>query len=443
YSSMPPLSRCAYFDMDDVVLYANSNFSDSLINGINYLTSNFGNDTTTGLQLFVNFADKNGVIMSPYPPFFSYSENGWTDANIRDSYQRKLLVNPFFMGSTQSTANKHFILCSSSGSNIRYVPFFSSLNSYKNWITGNGNYYRFESGYTGGDITINPDADYSEIINAIKSAMLQSIESGKNISEALSAMQSAFISTLDKINGTLGDISDNTAAMNEWLEKIYQKLSEIYNTDDDNDSAFDLLFSGLRSMTVLMELYDTHMDDRFLRLEALLYSYFSSASENLEESKGFLENISHKLDDIYKKLKQILFVESADLAWDILSKLFDSINDWIKNKFSEFGILAAASTVGDVMKTKFPFSIPWDIYAILLMFDAPPKPPVISLHFEFPFIEFEWDYEYVMDDKAWSDLAMVCRFFLTIGYEITLIHLTQKLYAAGLFDTPSIGRKKH
>ncbi|MBD5532833.1 MAG: hypothetical protein HDQ98_11680 [Lachnospiraceae bacterium] len=436
-------------DASDFVFYrGNGGFNDSFMNQISYLTSVFGQDNGTGSLnlLHLNLVSSDGVGLSVAQSRYdgAYMDSGLTTTGrsfIGDDGTCDIMY-PF--GAVGAFFNDQFFLVRGSKTDAApYVPIFSNLNAYKDWVTGNGNYYRFESGYTGGDITINPDADYSEIINAIRSAMLQSIESGKNISEALSAMQKSFTLALAKINGTLGDISDNTAAMNEWLEKIYQKLSEIYNTDDDNDSAFDLLFSGLRSMTVLMELYDTHMDDRFLKLEALLYSYFSSASENLEESKGFLENISDKLDDIYKKLKAILFVESADLAFDILSKLFDSIYDWIENKFTDFGLLAGAATVGEIMKTKFPFSIPWDIYSILLMFNAPPKPPVISLHFEFPFIDFEWDYEYVMDDKAWSDLAFVCRFFLTIGYEITLIHLTQKLYAAGLFDIPSVGRKKH
>lgn len=431
-----------YIDLSDTVYV--DHFNESFINGVTYISNSFGNETTTPLLTGSGWIlTQNGVVT--YPTQYVLKDGVWTSSfNFGHKNYYSFVLNPFYTDVVNySSYTDYYVMVASSDSGIHYVPIFKSAAAYSDYVTGNGNYYRFDSGYTGGDVTINPDADYSEITDAIKDAMLAAISSGKSVSNALSDMQKAFTSSLDKINGTLGDISDNTAEMNEWLEKIYQKLSEIYNTDDDNDSAFDLLFSGLRSMTVLMELYDTHMDDRFLQLEALLYAYFSSASENLEESKGFLENIYDKLDDIYKKLKQILFVESADLAWDILSKLFDSINDWIKNKFTDFGILAAASTVGDVMKTKFPFSIPWDIYAILLMFDAPPKPPVISLHFEFPFIEFEWDYEYVMNDKAWSDLATVCRFFLTIGYEITLIHLTQKLYMAGLFDTPSIGRKKH
>lgn len=255
---------------------------------------------------------------------------------------------------------------------VSFVPVFKNQTAFISWMTGQGNYYRFNTGYSGGDITVNPDADYSALSGAIADALKQGIANGETMSSLLSRMQSAFSKKLDEINNSLGDISDNTSETNSWLEKIY-----------------DLLV---------------------------------------------------KID---KKVSGILIADTVDTAIDLFTKVWDAITDWIEGKLQILDVISEASQITEIIKKKFPFSIPWDIYSILLMFDAPAKPPVIHLHFEFPMLDdYVWDYEYTMDDAAWANLAAFCRFFLTVGYEITLIHWTQKLYASGLFDIPTVTKKK-
>ncbi len=110
-----------------------------------------------------------------------------------------------------------------------FIPVFQNLNAYKSWITGQGNYYRFHSGYTGGDITINPNVDYDQITTAIQNAMRQSTENGDSFETMLSQMQAAFSNALAEISGTLNEIGGNTAESNSWLKKIYEKLSDLYD----------------------------------------------------------------------------------------------------------------------------------------------------------------------------------------------------------------------
>lgn len=375
-----------------------------------------------------------------------------------------VLLQPY--GSSSSPFGIMFRGCNTDAP--AYVPVFKNINAYRSWITGQGNYYKFDSGYTGGDITINPDADYSQITNAIQNAMQQAVQSGKNMTDALSDMQKAFTTALNKLNGTLEDIEDNTNAANEWLEKIYNKLVEVYGEDaadtwlemnenldriyeklneiysEDESAAFNILIDSVRgTRNLLLLFYDRNHDD-IEHFELVFEAVLSGVVGKLEESNTWLEKIYNRVDDIYGKVKAILFVDTVDAAFDIFSKVWDSITEWIENKYEVLGIMTEAAQVGNVMKTKFPFSIPWDVYAILMMFDAPAKPPVISLHWEMPFLgeDYAFDYEYTMDEQMWINLSAVCRFFLIVSYDITLIHLTQKLYAAGLFDIPSIGRKK-
>lgn len=110
-----------------------------------------------------------------------------------------------------------------------FIPVFKSINAYKTWITGQADYYRFTSYYSGGDITVNPNVDYNQITTAVQNAMRQSTENGDSFESMLSQMQAAFSKTLAELSGTLDEIGGNTAESNSWLEKIYEKLSDLYD----------------------------------------------------------------------------------------------------------------------------------------------------------------------------------------------------------------------
>lgn len=154
--------------------------------------------------------------------YISYPENGM--GNYIYQYPFNSVSSAGFH---HSNLNKHppFILVRGCNTDApAFVPLFRNVNVYKDWITGQGSYYKFDSGYTGGDITINPNADYSAITDAIADVMKQSIANGDTMSTMLSHMQAAFSKTLAEISGTLGDIGDNTAETNSWLEKIFGLL---------------------------------------------------------------------------------------------------------------------------------------------------------------------------------------------------------------------------
>lgn len=364
-----------YVDLSDVSFHFNSAaFSDTIVNGFSYLTTTFGHDTTTNpaRNVYTYFVDRTGINTSP--AWYWHNGNKWTlstDTGAYGTFKQKPfrgVYNPFFVYQLPSTGNNfnYFIPVASSKSEIGYIPIFRNANAYKDWVTGNGTYYRFNSGYTGGDLTFNPNADYGKLQDAIKDAVSQGVADGADMSALLSRMQTVFSQTLNEINGTLGDIEDNTNTANLWLEKIYNKLV-----------------------------------------------------------------------DIDKHVKGILTATAVDTAVNALSDFWNAITDWIDGVLDLLDIVTQAADIGNILKTKFPFSIPWDVYGILAMLYAPAKTPVLRLHFQFPmFDDWELDYEYIMDDQAWANFAFVCRFFLTINYEISLLHLTQKLYASGLFDIP-------
>lgn len=215
-----------YFDLSDTVFhYGSTQFSESELNSIAYLTSSFGNDSVTNVSWYLRYIDKNGVSIG-YDGWKWNVGNGWVTPTYKGFHAPMMAVlNPFYTGTYQSSSSsEYYVPVASSSSGIYYVPVFVNVNAYKDWITGQGSYYKFDSGYTGGDITINPNADYSAITDAIADVMKQSIANGDTMSTMLSHMQAAFSKTLAEISGTLDDIGDNTAETNSWLEKIFGLL---------------------------------------------------------------------------------------------------------------------------------------------------------------------------------------------------------------------------
>lgn len=220
------LSTPVYIDLSNIVFHINgSQFSEASLNSISYLTGNFGNDNNTVVNWILQFIDKNGV-NTGYDGWYWNVGNGWEKSSYNFKPPSHVLFNPFYLGSLPSSGGnyEYYVPVASSSSGIHYIPVFINANAYKDWITGQGSYYRFDSGYTGGDITINPNADYSAITDAIKASMMQGVAQGKKMSELLSGMQKAFTDTLNELNGTLGDIEDNTQQSNKWLQKIFELL---------------------------------------------------------------------------------------------------------------------------------------------------------------------------------------------------------------------------
>ncbi len=192
-----------------------------------------------------------------------------------------------------------------------FVPVFRDKLSFMEWITGNGSYYKFDSGYQGGSITINPDADYSKITDAIADVMKQSMANGDNMSTMLSRMQATFSKTLGEISGALGDIEDNTQETNNWLQKIFDLLEAqqkelqdyfassgeslddliglLSHTDDDGNrtSIYDLLGSFLLLFRVQQEDLQAYMADAqdFFKLFPFeLKSWISSARTDITDA---------------------------------------------------------------------------------------------------------------------------------------------------------------
>ena len=72
---------------------------------------------------------------------------------------------------------------------------------------------------------------------------------------------------------------------------------------------------------------------------------------------------------------------------------------------------------------KFPFSIPWDLKNMIVIFDSPPIPP----KFEFNISFFDDECPIVWDFAIFNELAEITRFFVLMGVIVGLILITRNL----------------
>lgn len=81
-----------------------------------------------------------------------------------------------------------------------------------------------------------------------------------------------------------------------------------------------------------------------------------------------------------------------------------------------------------IISTKFPFSLPWDVYHVLSLLNYQPRAPVISINEDFmglPF-QFEFDFSFLDPYIVWF------RWFIVVGYVMFLIMSVRKLMGGGV-----------
>lgn len=83
------------------------------------------------------------------------------------------------------------------------------------------------------------------------------------------------------------------------------------------------------------------------------------------------------------------------------------------------------SGIPDMLKKKFPFSLPWDLYALLLVLSDTPKTPVFKL----PFVIERYDFHetIVIDMTDYEEISIVSRFFFSLLFAYALMNWTVKI----------------
>ena len=81
-----------------------------------------------------------------------------------------------------------------------------------------------------------------------------------------------------------------------------------------------------------------------------------------------------------------------------------------------------------LFKTKFPFSLPWDLYCLFVGLYAEPVAPKFDIPFKFERLGI--DYTITIDISEYEEFANLSRMSLSVIFVIALILLSRKLIGA-------------
>lgn len=343
--------------------------------------------------------------------------------------------------------------------------YFSILYSRNKYNSGDLNMYRISSylysckteKYAGFDLYgINFDDDKT-IISDIKNNY-------SSLSpNSFGVLYPNYLDVSQSIYGDTYRLSSNfMVAPDDLYIKVYTSLANYQNSlagkvqrkyyytsnyyiDNYSDSSitseqFSNLLDKIDSIASVLanEEHENNYDEDALtrRLDALINAIWSSTGDISDDTGTLVEQNNKALkwyEKIYNKLCDIkgsLADDSISEPWnkEVTNLVKNTDNDATLNNFFT-SLSLTFSPVGESMKTKFPFSMPWDVYAVIVLLCAEPQTPKYTLPFKFD--TFGIDTELVVDCSHLSFLATVSRTMLTLLYILGLIRLTTKIIGKG------------
>lgn len=285
----------------------------------------------------------------------------------------------------------NFTLYSTTGENIRV--FISELAA-KNYSAGKRKVYFTKNyyNYVPEDLTVSIDdleksvADLEKIIEEL----LKKINDKTSESEIEDLLR-LILEQLRDQQGTGGgggggnvNVNVDMKETNNWLSKIYSKVSQIFD----------------KINTTIEDAEQTAMD-----------------------------KIQESLDEIIEQLKQIKGWTIADTIVDAADAVADWL-DFIKDLITDVdgGVTTISLVMEDaanLMKTKFPFCVPWDVYLLISFLAHEPVTPVFELPIRLE--RYGIDESITIDLSRFSGVSTLSRTLLTVIYCYGLLNLTMKI----------------
>lgn len=217
-----------------------------------------------------------------------------------------------------------------------------------------------------------------------------------------SQKQEIIDSKMDDILGSLGEIGDNTGQSNALLSSIKDILKTINN---HVVSISDYLIDTITNQGKLLTLFK---DFSFEKLLETIKDSGGSGGSIADSAVGTV--IGSFISDLLEKVMN--GDETAEDAVSILVTRF--------------------SKLVDISKTKFPFSLPWDVVVIFKTLSHEPETPVIDFPIKVASVGF--DYTIHIDMKDFESLSKMCRAFFAITFALILIKLTLLMINRGDLD---------
>lgn len=284
----------------------------------------------------------------------------------------------------------------------RRIRVFNTYGDFQNYTLGKRSVY-----YT------------SDYYNYVPEDLTTSIDDLQQTVDDLSGV-------IDKLLGQITDTTDES----EIEDLLKQILDELKNNQGGGGGGGG---SGGGDVNVDIDLSSTNT--LLSKILAKVTQIFDRMSETAEGAADTAHaKIQETLDEILVQIKKLKHWTMADTAVNAADAVADWL-DFIKGIFDDAengagsAVSALSSTMGDaanLMKTKFPFCIPWDVYLIIGFLAEEPQTPVFRLPIKLERLGIE---EYIeIDLKDFETVSSISRTLLTVLYCYGLLNLTMKVF---------------
>lgn len=297
---------------------------------------------------------------------------------------------------TDNVKGRNTFLCSLTGEKVRV---FVSEIAAQNYSVGNRKVYFTENyyNYVPEDLSVSID-DLQKTVDDLQKV-------------------------IDELLKQIG----NDTSEKEIMDLLKQILEELRNSGGGNGGG-----NGGGDVNIDIDLSATN--SLLSKVLAKVTQIFDKISETATGSVDAVNaKLQETLDEILDTLKSIRRWTIADTVFDGLDALADIasfLKDFLTAPAAAIG--TAASSLGDaadMLTDRFPFSIPWDMAALVTLLSAEPQAPVFKLPIVIESYGIE---EYIeIDMSQYEYLSTIMRGMLSIIYAYGILSMTTKVIDTG------------
>lgn len=453
---------------DNLYLISLTSFDGLVLKYLNTSSSSGYTDSHYDVYLY-----KNGAPVS-VPCFFNLSSNYYNgcDFNTTSEFFSYPITSSCF-GTYHSSRAINYMF-SSDG---RSLKVYTSVDNYSSYVQSHGvqNFYTsdtFNNYKTENDnsVTINKtvyeNTDYETInnneYNTINNTVNNYYETNgdiidtSNIENLIKDFQEQQAQRDEELINKEQEIIDKTEESieisketNNKLDQIYEILLQLYDKISPNGSGsgvgseFDMntLIDMLNNLQLSLDTYGQYdlaqIKDNTRDIvnalkssnpdsESILQDIYSTQLEILEIQKNAVEenkNFFQSVLDYLKKIYDAIVLNGIiDNVKDLLS-LDDelSVGAYIED------IMVETSELNQMVKVKFPTSIPWDVLALVRLLACEPQTPHFEIPVHFDLLGKKVEYEIVIDLEQFERVAIFGRGLLSILFSIWLLLITKRI----------------
>lgn len=302
---------------------------------------------------------------------------------------------------TENVKERNTFLCSLTGEKVRV---FVSEIAAQNYSVGNRKVYFTENyyNYVPEDLSVSID-DLQKTVDDLQKV-------------------------IDELLKQIGNDTSEKEIM-DLLKQILEELRNQQGSGGGNEGGGDVNIDiDLSTTNGLLSKILAKVTQIFDKLSETAGSAADTVHAKLQET----------LDEILAQIKKLKHWTIADTLIDGITGLSDIITDWADfigdilsgaDDAAEGAVGAVSATMEDaaqLMKTKFPFCIPWDVYLIVGFLAEEPKTPVFELPIRIE--SYGIDESIVVDLEDFSVISSLSRTLLTVLYCYGLLNLTMKVF---------------